>query len=95
MAIGHDRWSYTCGMAMTPHVSFVEVGDESFPLEEARGLIACARIAADDLERDEVRTTVICDDRGRALFGGLPMIATELRSLADAIAAALLEVENP
>jgi hypothetical protein len=42
-------------MAMTPHVPFVEVGDESFPLEEARGLIACARTAADDLERDGVR----------------------------------------
>jgi hypothetical protein len=42
-------------------VSFVAVGDESFPLEEARGLIAGARTATDDLERDEVRTTVICD----------------------------------
>jgi hypothetical protein len=82
-------------MATTPQVPFVEVGDESFPVEDARGLIACARTAADDLERDEVRTTVICDDRGRALFGGLPMTATELRGLADAIAAALPEADNP
>ncbi len=76
-------------------VSFVALGDESFPLEEARGLIAGARTAADDLKRDEVCTTVICDDRGRALCGGLPMTATELRSLVDTITAALLEAENP
>ncbi|MDT7716828.1 MAG: hypothetical protein QOH09_2820 [Pseudonocardiales bacterium] len=82
-------------MTTAPRVSFVEVGDESFPLEAARRLLACARTAADDLERDRVRATVICDDLGRALFGGLPMTATELRALADAIAAALLEVDNP